>query len=53
MSWASLGVAATALPVVVGVTWLLATYPPKLPTRTLQWMVCGLLVLTGVSMLVR
>ena len=40
-----------AVPVVAGVTWLLAKYPPPLSTRVLQWMVCSLLLVAGVSML--
>ena len=48
----SLVTAAVALPVVAGVTWLIARHPPPLSTRVLQWMVCTLLLIAGVSMLV-
>lgn len=48
----SLITAAVALPVVAGVTWLIARHPPPLSTRVLQWMVCTLLLIAGVSMLV-
>ncbi|QNN57107.1 TSUP family transporter [Diaphorobacter ruginosibacter] len=44
-------VAAFAMPVVAGVTWVLAKHPPRLPVRVLQWLVCSLLLLAGVSML--
>lgn len=49
---ASVITAAFAMPVVAGVTWLLAKHPPKLPVRVLQWLVCSLLLLAGGSMLV-
>ncbi|MDR2300042.1 MAG: TSUP family transporter [Comamonas sp.] len=48
---ASVIVAAFAMPVVAGVTWVLAKHPPRLPVRVLQWLVCSLLLLAGVSML--
>jgi len=48
---ATLVVAAVAVPVVAGVTWLLVKYPPPLSVRLLQWMVCGLLMVAGLSML--
>ena len=51
LRWSSLFTAAVAVPVVAGVTWLLAKYPPPLSTRVLQWMVCSLLLVAGVSML--
>ncbi|WP_353236129.1 TSUP family transporter [Diaphorobacter ruginosibacter] len=52
LSRASLVVSAFAVPVVAGVTWFLAKHPPRLPVRVLQWLVCSLLLLAGVSMLV-
>ncbi|MPM49422.1 putative sulfite/organosulfonate exporter TauE [bioreactor metagenome] len=52
LTQASLVVSAFAVPVVAGVTWLLAKYPPPLPVRVLQWLVCTLLLLAGVSMLI-
>lgn len=51
LSMAALVTAAVAVPVVAAVTWLLAKFPPPLPTRVLQWMVCSLLLAAGVSML--
>lgn len=51
LSMASLVTAAVAVPVVAGVTWLLAAYPPRVSPRALQWMVCSLLMAAGVSML--
>ena len=51
LSLASLLTAATAVPVVALVTWLLAKYPPHLPARVLQTMVCALLMAAGISML--
>ena len=52
LSKSSIIVAAFAVPMVAGVTWLLAKYPPPLPVRMLQWLVCTLLLLAGVSMLI-
>ena len=52
LSKSSIIVAAFAVPMVAGVTWLLAKYPPPLPVRMLQWLVCTLLMLAGVSMLI-
>jgi len=51
LSLSSLITAAVAVPVVAGVTWLLVKFPPPLSTRMLQWMVCSLLLIAGVSML--
>lgn len=51
LSRASLVTAAFAVPVVAGVTWFVAKHPPPLPVRVMQWLVCSLLLLTGVSML--
>lgn len=51
LSRASIVVSLAALPVVAGVTWLLAKYPPRLPVRLLQWLVCTLLFIAGASML--
>ena len=51
LSLSSLMTAAVAVPVVAGVTWMLVKFPPPLSTRVLQWMVCSLLLVAGVSML--
>ena len=51
LSWSSVFTAAVAMPVVAGVTWVLVKYPPPLPTRLLQWLVCSLLTAAGVSLL--
>ncbi|WP_313299101.1 TSUP family transporter [Diaphorobacter sp.] len=51
LSRASIVVSLAALPVVAGVTWLLAKYPPRLPVRLMQWLVCTLLFIAGASML--
>ena len=41
-----------AFPVVTLVTWVCAKYPPAIPRRIVEWMVCSLLILSGVSLLV-
>lgn len=41
-----------AFPVVTLVTWICAKYPPAIPRRIVEWMVCSLLILSGVSLLV-
>lgn len=51
LAWSSVLVSAVALPVVAAVTWLVARHPPPLPQRALQWLVCALLMLAGVSLL--
>lgn len=51
LSMASLWTALAAFPVVAAVTWLLARFPPPLPARLLQWLVCALLLAAGVSLL--
>lgn len=51
LAWSSVLVSAVALPVVALVTWLSAKHPPPLSERVLQWLVCALLVLAGVSLL--
>ena len=51
LSWHAVLVSAVAVPVVALVTWAVAKHPPPLPQRLLQWLVCGLLVLAGVSLL--
>jgi uncharacterized protein len=51
LAWSSVVTSAVALPVVAVVTWFFAKYPPPLPARLLQWLVCTLLVLAGVSLL--
>lgn len=45
-------VSAVAFPVVTAVTWLHAKYPLPLPRRLVQWLVCGLLMLAGLSLMV-
>ena len=51
LAWSSVLTSAVALPVVAGVTWFFAKHPPPLSQRVLQWLVCALLVLAGVSLL--
>ncbi|WP_027016944.1 TSUP family transporter [Comamonas composti] len=43
--------AALAFPVVTGVTWLHVRRPPQLPKQLVEWLVCLLLVLSGLSLL--
>jgi hypothetical protein len=45
-------VSAVAFPVVTVVTWLHARYPLPLPQRQVQWLVCGLLLVAGLSLIV-
>ncbi len=45
-------VSAVAFPVVTVVTWLSAKYPPPLPQRLVQWLVCSLLTVAGVSLVI-
>ena len=40
-----------AVPVVWGVTWVQAKWPPKLPRRLMEWLVCLLLLGSGGSLL--
>lgn len=40
-----------AFPVVTGVTWWSARHPPAWPRRLVEWLVCGLLILSGASLL--
>lgn len=47
VSWAAM-----AFPVVSLVTWLCAKYPPAIPKKWVEWLVCGLLILSGMSLLV-
>lgn len=51
LAWSSVLVSAVALPVVAVVTWFFAKHPPPLPQRVLQWLVCALLMLAGLSLL--
>lgn len=47
----SIWVSAVAFPVVTAVTWLHARYPLPLPQRVIQWLVCGLLMVAGLSLM--
>ena len=51
LNWEVLGWTAIAFPVVTGVTWWNAKHPPGLPRRLVEWLVCGLLILSGLSLL--
>lgn len=51
LPWHVVWASAVAAPVVAGVTWLQARRPPRLPVRVVQWIVCGLLMLAGASLL--
>ncbi|MDL5037282.1 sulfite exporter TauE/SafE family protein [Comamonas sp. Y6] len=51
LNWAVFGWTALAFPVVTGVTWWSARHPPALPRKLVEWLVCGLLVLSGLSLL--
>ena len=51
LTWSQVGVTAMAFPVVAVVTWVLAKFPPPLSARTLQWLVGGLLMVAGASLL--
>jgi hypothetical protein len=46
-----MGWTALAFPVVTGVTWWSARHPPAWPRRLVEWLVCGLLILSGASLL--
>ena len=46
-----LWVSAVAFPVVTAVTWLHARHPLPLPQRLTQWLVCGLLLVAGLSLI--
>lgn len=48
---AVMGWTALAFPVVTGVTWWSARHPPAWPKRLVEWLVCGLLILSGASLL--
>jgi len=41
-----------AAPLVMGLTWLLRRHPPDWPLRVIRRLVCGLLLLTGASLIV-
>ncbi len=51
LNWSVFGWTALAFPVVTGVTWWSARHPPALPRKLVEWMVCGLLILSGLSLL--
>jgi len=51
MPWHTVWASALAVPVVTGVTWLQARHPPRLPVAAVRWIVCGLLLLAGGSLL--
>ncbi|MDR3067308.1 MULTISPECIES: TSUP family transporter [Comamonas] len=51
LNWAVMGWTALAFPVVTGVTWWSARHPPAWPRRRVEWLVCGLLILSGASLL--
>lgn len=51
LNWAVMGWTALAFPVVTGVTWWSARHPPAWPKRLVEWLVCGLLILSGASLL--
>ena len=52
LSWPMVGTAAVAVPVVWGVTTWQARHPIKLPQAVVDWLVCGLLMLAGLSLFV-
>ena len=52
LSWPMVGTAAVAVPVVWGVTTWQARHPIKLPQAAVDWLVCGLLMLAGLSLFV-
>ena len=51
LNGAVFGWTALAFPVVTGVTWWSARHPPALPRKLVEWLVCGLLLLSGASLL--
>lgn len=51
LQMSTIALAAVGVPMVAFVTWLMARYAPPLPQRLLQWLVCGLLVIAGASLL--
>ena len=51
LNWAVFGWTALAFPVVTCVTWWSAKHPPALPRKLVEWLVCGLLILSGLSLL--
>ena len=52
LSWRVVGTAAVAVPIVWGVTRWQSKHPLKLPQAVVDWLVCGLLLLAGVSLFV-
>jgi len=50
LTWHSLFLAACAVPVVAGVSWWQSRHPPRIPRRAVEWLVCGLLLLAGASL---
>lgn len=51
LNWAVMGWTALAFPVVTGVTWWSVRHPPALPKKLVEGLVCGLLILSGASLL--
>ncbi|MDX3904630.1 MAG: TSUP family transporter [Pigmentiphaga sp.] len=50
-SWRSLLLAVSAIPVVAAVSWWQARHPTRLSRRGVEWLVCGLLMLAGASLI--
>ncbi|MDM0111596.1 TSUP family transporter [Variovorax sp. J22R133] len=48
----AVGLSLLALPMVLGLTWLMKRHPPDWSPRTVRGVVCGLLVLAGLSLVV-
>ncbi|VCU71717.1 Sulfite exporter TauE/SafE [Pigmentiphaga humi] len=51
LSWRSLLLAVSAIPAVAGVSWWQARHPPRFSRRAVEWLVCGLLILSGASLI--
>ncbi|MPS28035.1 MAG: sulfite exporter TauE/SafE family protein [Alcaligenaceae bacterium] len=49
--WRSLLLGVCAVPVVAGVSWWQAKHPPPISRRTIEWLVCALLMLAGASLI--
>ena len=52
LNWSAVGTAAVAVPLVWGVTRWQARHPLKLAQALVDWLVCGLLLLAGVSLFI-
>lgn len=50
-AWQSLLLALCAVPVVAGVSWWQARHPLRISRRAVEWLVCGLLMLAGASLI--